>query len=197
MSRVYVKTITTAIQHSYPLPLSLPTGHFPTSSVFLRYRVQEVFYHKSSIGFGERLNVQTYQEHFPQNSSREEKERPRNAEDDCVDVSAVDSHAGDLRATAWVGGYARGSICAPRDSHTARITLWTNYLINQQLILEDSTKVYLELQRHVEPEMYASHFLSVHESSRVFIQRSFRNFRQFSFSVTETPLFHVNLFLLK
>ena len=44
---------------------------------------------------------------------------PRNAEDDCVDVSAVDSHADDLRATSWVGGYARGSIRAPRDNHTA------------------------------------------------------------------------------
>ena len=72
--------------------------------------------------------MQTYQEHFPQNSSREENERPRNAEDDYVDVSVVDSHADDLRATAWVGGYARGSICAPRDSHTA------NQLFDQSTI---------------------------------------------------------------
>ena len=63
--------------------------------------------------------MQTYHEHFPQNSSREENEKPRNAEDDCVDVSAVDSHADDLRATAWVGGYARDSSCAPGNSHTA------------------------------------------------------------------------------
>ena len=82
-------------------------------------------------------------------------------------------------------------------AHHAIVIRQTNYLINQQLILEDSTKVYSELQRHVEPKMYASHFLSVHESSRVFIQRSFRDFRQFSFSVTETPLFYVNLFFLK
>lgn len=123
MSRVYVKTITTAIPHPYPLPSPSP------QVIFLRpqfFKIQgtgslaiKTIYHKSSIGFGERLNVQTYHEHFPQNSSREENERPRNAEDDCVDVSAVDSHADDLRATAWVGSYARGSICAPRDSHMA------------------------------------------------------------------------------
>ena len=81
----------------------------------------KTIYHKSSIEFGERHNVQTYHGHenFPQHSSREENERPRNAEDDCMDEFEVDSHADDLRVTAWVGGYARGRIRATRVSHRA------------------------------------------------------------------------------